>query len=58
MPCWRNIFIEQNAIKKYPPHTNIGCLNIYGTYVTTNIFTNNNVGFFFSDLKIVYYNNY
>ena len=36
-----------------------GCLNIYGTHVTANNSTNNNVVFFFvSDLKIVYYNNY
>ena len=32
---------------------NIGCLNIHGTHVTTN-----NVLFFVSDLKIVYYNKY
>ena len=36
----------------------IGCLDIYGTQVTVNISTNNNVLFFVSDLKIVYYNNY
>ena len=35
------------------------CLNILGTYVTTNNSINNKPEFFFySDLKIVYYNNY
>ena len=37
---------------------NIGCLNIHGTHVTANNSTNDNVFFFVSDLKIVYYNNY
>ena len=33
---------------------NIGCLTIYGTHVTANNSTNNNVLFFFdTDLKIV-----
>ena len=37
---------------------NIGCLDIYGTHVTTNNSTNNDVVFFFvSDLKIVDCNN-
>ena len=36
----------------------IGCLNIHGTYVTANNSTNNNVFFFVSDLKIVYYSKY
>ena len=39
-------------------HGYIGCLNIHGTHVTANTSTNNNVSFFVSDLKIVYYNNY
>ena len=40
-------------------HSYIGCLNIHGTRVTTNYYTNNNVVFFFySDLKIEYDNNY
>ena len=37
----------------------IECLDIHGTHVTVNNFTNsNNVFFFVSDLKIIYYNNY
>ena len=36
----------------------IWCLNIHGTNVSANNSTNNNVVFFFSDLKIVYYNSY
>ena len=37
----------------------IGCLNIYGTHVTANNTTTDNVvSFFVSDLKIVHYNNY
>ena len=35
-----------------------GCLNIHGSLVTANNSTNNNVFFFVSDLKIVYYHNY
>ena len=34
----------------------IWCLNIYGVRVTTNDFTTNNMFFFVSDLKIVFYN--
>ena len=38
---------------------NIMCLNIHRTHVTANNSTNNNDVFFFvSDLKIVYYNNH
>ena len=37
---------------------NTGCLNIHGTHVTLNNSTNDNVFFFVSDLKIVFYNNY
>ena len=36
----------------------MGYLNILGTNVTANNSTTNNVFFFVSDLKIVYYNNY
>ena len=36
----------------------IGCPNIHGTHVTANNWTNNNVFFFVSDLKILYNNNY
>ena len=36
----------------------IWCLNIHETHVTAYNSTNNNVLFFVSDLKIVYYNNY
>ena len=35
-----------------------GYLNIHGNHVTANNPTNNNVFFFVSDLKIVYYNPY
>ena len=39
--------------------TYTGCLNIHGTHVTANNYTNNNVLFFLvSDMKIVCYNNY
>ena len=34
------------------------CINIHGTHVTTDNSTNNNMFFFVSDLKIVYYKNY
>ena len=37
---------------------NIRCLNIHGTHMTVDNFRNNNVEFFFSDLKIVNCNNY
>ena len=37
---------------------NIGCLDIHGTHLTANNSVNNNVFFFVSDLKIVYYDNY
>ena len=40
-------------------HEYIGCRNIHGTHVTDSNSTNNNVVFFFfSDLKIVSYNDY
>ena len=35
----------------------IGRVNIHSTHVTANNSTNNNVFFFVSDLKIVFYNN-
>ena len=38
--------------------SSIWYLNIYETYVIANNSTKNNVLFFVSDLKIVYYNNY
>ena len=35
------------------------CLNIHGTHVTINMFTDNNIAFFFvSNLKMVYYNHH
>ena len=46
-------FLLTQSLYKY-----IRCLNLHGTHVTANNFTNDNVVFFFvSDLKIVYYNN-
>ena len=42
--------------KKLTAHHFIGCLSIHGTRVTSNNFTNNNVFFFVSDLKILFYN--
>ena len=53
-----------NIWEKYGKHdfrrcsTCIGYLNIHGTHVTAYNFTDNNVLFFASDLKILYYNNY
>ena len=44
-------------LHRYQLWINIGCLNIHGTHVTANNSTDNNV-VFFSDLKIVYCNNY
>ena len=50
-----------------PPHhppkkttfvADIRCLNKHGTLVTASNSTNNNVFFFVSDLKVVYYNSY
>ena len=48
--------LNSNVEKK---NSCIGCLNVHGAHVTANNSTNNNdVLFFVSELKIVYYNNY
>ena len=41
----------QSFILMFLLSADIGCLNIHGTHVTANNYTNNNVAFFASDLK-------
>ena len=48
----KNIFFK--SVNFFSKVHDVECLNIYGTHVTVNDSTNNNVEFFFvSDLKIV-----
>ena len=46
------LFLLTQYMYKY-----IGCLNIHGNHVTAGNSTINNVFFFVSDLKIVYFKN-
>ena len=50
--CKRYILIYKFWLCVY-----IGCINILSTHVITNNSTNNNVFFFVSNFKIVYYKN-